>query len=308
MTFNLAGLVGPALAGAIAGLSGASVGVVVSIALICLALTSAWVLPADRSAVHSPPATSVVAGLTSGFRAILRARSLARATAASVISCVGAGMLIVCGPLLGDQVLGGSGHGAILLSGIAASALVANAVLSRYPHVMGPDTIIWCSTIVLAAALILAATEQPVLLIAAALVAGVGEGPQLTALFAVRHREAPDQLRGQIFTTGASLKITGSALGAGIAGPVATWSLSGALLTAAGFEVLAALTFAWITLAEPRGRVGTASSRATRKASDWAGILCAVSTRGRSVGPAGRQMAGSHARRRRKPAGRGPGR
>ncbi|GAA3081341.1 hypothetical protein GCM10020000_79050 [Streptomyces olivoverticillatus] len=51
------------------------------------------------------------------------------------------------------------------------------------------------------------------MLIVAVFVAGIGEGPQLAALFAVRHREAPEHLRGQIFTTGASLKITGFALG-----------------------------------------------------------------------------------------------
>ncbi|NEB10438.1 MFS transporter, partial [Streptomyces coelicoflavus] len=83
-------------------------------------------------------------------------------------------------------------------------------------------------------ALALAATGRPVALLVAALVLGVGEGPQLTSLFAVRHREAPEHLRGQIFTTGASLKVTAFALGVAVAGPLATWSLPGALLTAAG--------------------------------------------------------------------------
>jgi hypothetical protein len=61
-------------------------------------------------------------------------------------------------------------------------------------------------------------------------------------LFAVRHREAPERLRGQIFTPGASVKITGFALGAALAGPAAARSLPAALATAAGFELLAALT------------------------------------------------------------------
>lgn len=68
-------------------------------------------------------------------------------------------------------------------------------------------------------------------------------GSTETALFAVRHREAPERLRGQIFTTGASLKLTGFAVGAAAAGPLATWSLPGALLTAAGIQLLAALSF-----------------------------------------------------------------
>jgi hypothetical protein len=72
---------------------------------------------------------------------------------------------------------------------------------------------------------------------------GAGEGPQLTALFTVRHREAPEQLRGRIFTTAASLKIGGMSIGAALAGPLSGWSLTGCLLVAAGFEACAASTY-----------------------------------------------------------------
>lgn len=52
-----------------------------------------------------------------------------------------------------------------------------------------------------------------------------GSAPPRTASLisdlAIRHREAPQRMRGQIFTTGASLKITGFALGAAVAGPLA---------------------------------------------------------------------------------------
>jgi len=244
MTFNLSSLAGPALAGILAGLLGASISAIVSVALICLALPSAWALPAARGPAPTPRAASVRTDLNAGFRAIIQTRPLARATTISVISCVGQGILVTCSPLLGEQAFGAANHGAILLSAIAAAALAANAVLARHPRLLRPDTIIWCSTIVIAIALLLAATVQPALLVAAMVIAGIGEGPQLTALFAVRHREAPVHLRGQIFTTGASLKITGYALGAAVAGPLASWSLSGALLTAAGIQVLAALSFA----------------------------------------------------------------
>ncbi|NLU68354.1 hypothetical protein HCC30_13925 [Streptomyces sp. HNM0574] len=107
------------------------------------------------------------------------------------------------------------------------------------------------STLPLAAALLLAATAGPVLLVVAMVVAGLGEGPQLTALFAVRHREAPECLRGQIFTTGAGLKITGFALGAGLAGPLAARSLSGALVVAAGCQLAACVVF--LTLSPANG-------------------------------------------------------
>ncbi|WP_445401735.1 hypothetical protein ACSMX9_09990 [Streptomyces sp. LE64] len=84
---------------------------------------------------------------------------------------------------------------------------------------------------------------QPAVLVAALFLAGFGEGPQLAALFAIRHREAPERLRSQVFTTGASLKVTGFALGAAAAGPVAAWSLPGALALAAATAFLAAGLF-----------------------------------------------------------------
>jgi hypothetical protein len=131
----------------------------------------------------------------------------------------------------------------MLFSCTAVSALVANAVLARFPRSVAPDTIIWASALVQAVALALATWSQPVVLIMAAAMVGIGEGPQLAALFAIRHREAPERLRGQIFTTGASLKITGFALGAAVAGPFAVRSLPGALALAASVAALGALAF-----------------------------------------------------------------
>lgn len=244
MTFSLAALVGPALAGAVAGAAGAPAAVAVSIALIGLALPAAWALPAPaRSAPVEPPATSVVADLTAGLRVIARNRPLARATATSVVSCVGQGALLTCWPPLGAAVLGGADRGALLLSATAASALVANAVLSRRPRPPRPDAVLLGGALLLVLAPLLAATGHPAALVAAVLLTGAAEGPQLTALFAIRHRDAPERLRGQVFTTGASLKITGFALGAGLAGPLATWSLPGALVVAGGCEALAVLVF-----------------------------------------------------------------
>ncbi|GAA2305993.1 MFS transporter [Streptomyces violaceusniger] len=259
MTFSLAALVGPALAGAVAGTAGAPAAVAVSIALIGLALPAAWMLPAPaRSALPAPlpgasaallgasaplSGASVVADLTAGLRAIVRNRPLARATATSVVSCVGQGALLTCWPPLGAAVLGGADRGALLLSATAASALVAGAVLSRHPRPPRPDTVLLGGTLLLVLAPLLAATGHPAALIAAVLLTGAAEGPQLTALFAIRHREAPERLRGQVFTTGASLKITGFALGAVLAGPLATWSLPGALVVAGGCEAFAVLVF-----------------------------------------------------------------
>ncbi|GGU92657.1 hypothetical protein GCM10010182_04970 [Actinomadura cremea] len=243
MTFGAASLAGPALAGGVAEALGASTAVVVSVVLIALALPAAWTLPVRPGRARTARTTSVIGDLAAGMRVMAGRPALARATLTSVVSCVAQGMLVACVPLLGERVLGGAGRGALLLSCVAISALAANAVLARFPRSVAPDTIIWAGPLVQAAALVLAMWGHPVALIAAVLIAGIGEGPQLVALFAVRHREVPQHLRGQIFTTGASLKITGFALGAAVAGPVAAWSLPGALGLAASVAVLAVPAF-----------------------------------------------------------------
>lgn len=264
MTFGVAGLAGPALAGGVAEVSGAPTAVVVAAALVAAAAPAAWRLPAPvgRAAPPAgpaappagpaaPPAGSAATArpvpltrlVASGVRAIIGSPPLARATLTSVLSCAAQGLMIACLPLLGERTLGGAGFGAALLSGAALSALAANAVFARHPHAVAPDTVLWAAPLLQAAALTLAATGRPAALVVAVIAVGVAEGPQLTALFAVRHREAPERLRSQVFTTGASLKITGFAVGAAAAGPLAGWSLPGALLVAAGTAALAAPAF-----------------------------------------------------------------
>ncbi|MEU9674261.1 MFS transporter [Streptomyces parvus] len=239
MTFGAAGLAGPALAGGAAEALGAPAAVVVSAVLIAAAAPAAWRLPPVSGPTAKSPAAPLTGFVTSGVRAIAGSRPLARATLTSVLSCSAQGMMTVCLPLLGERAAGGAGFGAALLSCAALSALLANAALARHPHAVAPDTVLWAAPLLQAAALALAATGGPVALVVAVAVVGLAEGPQLTALFAVRHREAPERLRAQVFTTGASLKITGFAVGAAVAGPLTDRFPSGALLVAAGIAALA---------------------------------------------------------------------
>jgi hypothetical protein len=99
------------------------------------------------------------------------------------------------------------------------------------------------STLVIGVSMAAAALAPGWLTLAAVALGGAGEGPQLTALFAVRHRETPANLRGQVYTTAASLKIAGLAAGAALGGPLAGWSVTGCLLIAAGIELAAAAAY-----------------------------------------------------------------
>ena len=181
--------------------------------------------------------------MAAGFAAIVTRRALLRATVTSVVSYVGIGMLIVCCPVLGAQRLGDPARGALLISAIAAASLTANAVLARRRWRGEPDIRVFASTLIIGVSMAAAAVVPGWFTAAALALGGAGEGPQLTALFAVRHREAPEHMRGQIFTTAASLKVGGMAAGAALAGPLAGRSVTTCLLVAAGTEFCAAAAY-----------------------------------------------------------------
>ncbi|MEU7894838.1 hypothetical protein AB0B45_18495 [Nonomuraea sp. NPDC049152] len=141
--------------------------------------------------VHDSPRRGMRRGLLAGFAALARTRSLRRATLTSMISYAGLATLTVSAPLLDARLAGDPGYGTLLLSVLAASALVANAVLAKFPAGR-PDAVVLASVLIVGAGLALTALAGSFTMTAPAVaLVGLGEGPQLTALFAVRHREAP---------------------------------------------------------------------------------------------------------------------
>ena len=112
---------------------------------------------------------------------------------------------LACCPLLGAQRLGDPARGALLISAIAVASLTANAILARPPAPQAPGS----------------------------------TAPVRTRLAGhLGARETPANLRGQVYTTAASLKIAGLAAGAAPAGPLAGWSVTECLLIAAGTELI----------------------------------------------------------------------
>ncbi|MFI7467225.1 MFS transporter [Nonomuraea sp. NPDC049646] len=119
-----------------------------------------------------------------------------------------------------------------------AETAPAGTALARDPAGTTPTQTTSAGTGLAGTALVGTAAAYWIAVVAAGLV-GVGEGPQLTALFAVRQREAPAKLRSQVFTTGASLKITSFAVGSALAGPLSAHSAAAALLTGAALQAVA---------------------------------------------------------------------
>ncbi|WP_235854801.1 MFS transporter [Nonomuraea aridisoli] len=273
MSYNAAGLAGPALVGVVAAAGGNAAVLPMCAVLLLSALPAAWTLPI-RPAQEGPPAaehpqtpeaahrdpvvgdrdprpragTAPVRGLVrevrEGFTVIVGNGALRRATVGSMVSCAGLPMLVVSAPVMGVRLAGESGYGTLLLAVAAVCGLAANGVLAAHEHrVRRWDLVQAGGTAVLGVGMAVAALADAFwIAVVAAAVAGAGEGPQLTALFAVRHREAPDRLRGQVFTTGASLKITSFALGSALAGPLAAYATGAALAVGAALQAAAVVT------------------------------------------------------------------
>lgn len=296
LTYTAASLAGPALAAAVAAGLGARPAVLTAAALVALAIPAACSLSRYRPGELRHPGDLQVAlhrQMAEAFAAIVTRRPLLRATVTSAVSYAGVGMLLACCPVLGAQRLGAPARGVLLISAMAVASLGANMLLARRAGREGagpgrPDALVLGSTLVMGVSMAAAAMAPGWLTLAAVALAGAGEGPQLTALFAIRHRETPARMRGQVYTTAASLKIAGLAAGAALGGPLAGHSVTTCLLVAAGIELCAAVSGLLSGASRGRRGLGTARTGTARTGTARAGTARAGTTpRGMARGRTG---------------------
>lgn len=248
LTFDVAALAAPVLVGGLALMLSPEHAVAAAVMALLLAVPAA----------HATGGTWTTVGrqagfrrhVMTGFRAIARIGALRRATITSVISYIGVGLLFTSAPLLTQRVLGRLEYGPWLVALMAVAALAGNAAYASRPDRFAPDRVLAGTFCLLAVASGLAAlalvVDRPAVsigcLLAAAVLIGTADGPQLSALLRIRHRDAPDGVRGQVFTTGASLKLGGAAIGAALCGLLAS-ALPGAMLVAMAAELAALACF-----------------------------------------------------------------
>ena len=167
--------------------------------------------------------------------------SLRRATIISTLAFIGIAGVVIGAPLIGRDLAGDAGIGALLLAVVAGGALLGSAVFARRPiRQRGPGTVVVVSTLGLGlvmAALAVVPTMALAFVVAAVL--GFLEAPQLTAVMQVRDRESPAHLRSLVFVAAASLKTGAFALGAVIAAALVELGWRPLLLGSAVIEILA---------------------------------------------------------------------
>jgi predicted MFS family arabinose efflux permease len=254
-SFNAALVVGPALAGTLSAVIAPAAPLIVEAALALAALALIVRIPGlDRAPEHSPGRTLwSVAG--DGLRTIVSVPQLRGVTAAAAFGMAGLGLLTVAFPLFAVEHLDVERSAAgYMWAAFAVGSTLGALTLVRIQRRFPPERIVFTGYAVFGV-LVLAWPLANVLAVFLALVAlaALADGPALAAQFAVRQRHVPPSLYGQVFTTAVGLKVGSFALGAALAGAVATGLGSAeALVVAATLQILGAIV--GVTLARLPGR------------------------------------------------------
>jgi MFS family permease len=240
MSYNVAGIGGPALAGAVAGAAGASWAIVATgvVSVMAAAVIARVPIVPETGTTHR-----FLSALRAGLALLWRVRPLRSVTVATTVGQLWFGLIVVAFPLLAHDLGHPRAAGGLLFSVFAVGALAGSAgyarVAARVPE--EPAAMVGFGLFALALAGIAAAPSLTVALVAA-FVAGLFDGPLLAATLNLRQRCAPAWLRTQVFTTAASLKIGAFAVGSALAGPMAAWvGARGMLWTIAIGQVVAVL-------------------------------------------------------------------
>ena len=252
-SFNTAAIAGPAVAGALAAVTGPASAVLAEAVLAALAVAAIARLPRVAVPAGDRP-DPLGATIRQGLRHLARTPVLRGVTVATAVGMGGTGLLTLALPFWAERLGAGPAGAGYLWAALEAGA-IAGALAAARPTAPWPPQRVVLAGLGLFGLAILAwplAPSFPVALVLVAL-AGVAEGPSFAATFATRQRWSPPALRGQIFTTAASLKLGAFAVGSALAGPALDQGGVGGTLVAVGAIQLLA-----VALGRASGAGGTA--------------------------------------------------
>ena len=244
ITFDLAFVVGPALAAVIVAGIGAPAGIVVQVGVTLLAALTAWQVhePADRPRSYEP----LIKGAAKGLRAVVSSQALRATMSLMVMSGLGFGCFTIGLPLwvhsgLGlspgaagwmwaalslGSVLGGIAYGTRRPPGSDANHIVGFVGLGGIPMLFVPFMTTLAEGMV------------------AMFLAGVCTAPFVIAMFGLRQRALPVDLHGRVFAITIAVNAAGAPAGALLAGLIVGWIGVHTLLFGAGLAQLLAAVIA----------------------------------------------------------------
>ena len=219
-SFNTAAIAGPAVAGVVAATAGPAGAVLAEAALAGLALPAIARMPRVAPPAGDHPA-SLATAIRQGLAHLAHTPVLRGVTVATAVGMGGTGLLTLALPFWAERLGAGRAGAGYLWAALEAGAIAGALAAARPTAAWPPQRVVLAGLglfgLVLAAWPL--ASSFPAALVLVAL-AGLAEGPAFAATFATRQRWSPPSLRGQIFTTAASLKLGAFAVGSALAGPV----------------------------------------------------------------------------------------
>ncbi len=239
-SFNTAAIAGPAVAGVVAATAGPAGAVLAEAALAALALPAIARLPRGAPPAGEDPAPLGTA-IRQGLGHLARTPELRGVTVATAVGLGGIGLLTLALPFWAERLGAGRAGAGYLWAALEAGAIVGALAAAR-PTAGWPPHRVVLAGLGLFGLLMLTWPLAPSFPAALALVAlaGLAEGPAFAATFATRQRWSPPSLRGQIFTTAASLKLGAFAVGSALAGPaVSRAGVAGTLVAVGAVQLLA---------------------------------------------------------------------
>jgi MFS family permease len=218
---NLAIIVGPAMAGALAGIIGAAATVELQAALTVVVAGLVAVNPAFEARPTDRP-KSVSHALRTGLAALRRERVLLATSFSSGLAAFSWGLMLVGFPLYAAHMLHTAAHASgYLWAAVAGGSILGTFLLPGPPSlrrvgisygVLGLSAVLWPLAGTLAAGVALIGFT------------GFLEGPAYSATIALRQRHAPPAVRAQVMTTVTSFSqlmlSAGAALGGALHDPV----------------------------------------------------------------------------------------
>jgi predicted MFS family arabinose efflux permease len=251
-SYNVAGVAGPALAGALAGTLSPDVAVATSAALSVVALAAVLRVPMPQP--HEQQRGGLLRSVWSGLVHLARTPALRSVSVATTLSFGGMGAFPVLFPALARRVGASEAASGALFSAFAVGALLGSVVMAARAPRTGPLRLAMLG--IAGIAVVFEALQHAHSLAAAlvlVLIAGAFEGPVLTSTLTVREHNSPAWMRTQVVMTAASLKFAGYAAGSAVAGHVIAARGAGSglrlvMLCQLGGLVVGALALGWPTL------------------------------------------------------------
>jgi MFS family permease len=219
-SYSLAAVAGPGLAAVIATFAGgSSSGLAIVIAAALGAAALALLPVGDSRPVPSDVRPSPAGVVVGGLSVLVANRVLRALTVATSIAWLAFGGVPIAAVLIAQRLGADAEAGGLLLVAFALGSLIGALASTRWLKARSAERVVMIGLVGFGAALAsvaLAPTVPWALL--CFLVVGLAEGPVFAATLMLRQRESPPDRLGQVNTTGGSLKIAASAVGAALTG------------------------------------------------------------------------------------------